>query len=164
MSSVFTRGVFGPVEAIEPTRDAIEYIAANLRETDAAELFASSGSKRYADRLHLAVMGSADAVVFVSAYGEPVAVMGVGTVSLLYNVGCPWLVGTPRVDGYKRAFISVGRTYTGRMLEQYATLTNHVDQRNRKSVAWLQRIGFKMAEPKPHGPFGLPFHHFQIER
>lgn len=164
MPNIFTRSVFGDLETTNVTDDAIEYIAANLRPTDAAELYASSGSKRFHDRLKLAVKASDDVVVWVNAYSEPVGVQGVGTVSLLYNVGCPWLVGTPRLNEYRRAFISVGQLYTGEMLEHFATLTNYVDVRNHKSVAWLQRLGYQMAAPEPYGALGLPFHKFQIER
>lgn len=164
MHNVFTRQVFGNLETVDVTPDAIEYIADNLRATDAAELYASSGSKDFRHRIDLAVRGSLDAVVWVNAYGEPVGVQGVGTVSLLYNTGCPWLVGTPRLNEHLRAFISVGQLYTAQMLEHFAVLTNHVDQRNRKSVAWLQRLGYAMAKPEPYGALGLPFHQFQIER
>lgn len=164
MPKIYTRSVFGTLETADVTDDAIEYIAANARPTDAAELYASLGTNDVHHALRLSLAASDDAVVWVNAYGEPVGVQGVGTVSLLYNIGCPWLVGTPRLNEYRRAFISVGQLYTGEMLEHFATLTNYVDVRNRKSVAWLQRLGYQMAAPEPYGPLGLPFHKFQIGR
>lgn len=161
---MFERLTCGHLQTTDVTDDAMEYIADNLRASDAAELFATTGSRRYLDALRTSVAASDDAVVWVTAYGEPIGIQGVGTLSLLYNTGCPWLVGTPRLNAHLRAFISVGKTYTAQMLEHYAVLTNHVDQRNTKSVAWLQRLGYAMAEAKPFGVQGLPFHQFSIER
>lgn len=164
MAEIFERLIHGNLETTGVTDDAIEYIANNLRESDASELFAATGSRRYLDALRTSVIASDDVVVWVNAYGEPIGIQGVGTLSLLYNTGCPWLVGTDRLNAHLRAFISVGRTYTDQMLDHYAVLTNHVDSRNIKSVAWLQRLGYAMAEAKPFGALGMPFHQFSIER
>lgn len=64
----------------------------------------------------------------------------------------------------RRALMSLGRAYTAAMLQQYDTLTNFVDARHSESVAWLQRLGFKLEEPTPHGALGLPFHRFTMTR
>ena len=100
----------------------------------------------------------------ISAFSEPVAVLGISTVSLLYNTGCPWMLATPHVDRYRRAFIEAGRFYTQSMLSEYDALENHVDARNVKSIAWLKRIGFQISAPVPYGALEYPFHPFRIER
>jgi RimJ/RimL family protein N-acetyltransferase len=151
-------------EFTEPTDEGIEHIAENMREGDREECYATTGHRRYLDALRISVLASDSCVMAVSAYGEPVALIGVTTVSFLYNIGCPWMLGTPNADRYKRAFIDAGRTYTQYMLGEYSTLANHVDARNTKSVAWLQRLGFSIEKPVPYGELGFPFHPFQIER
>ena len=103
MAEIFERLELGALATVDATDDAIEYIADNLRPSDAAELFASTGSKDYRGALRTSVISSDDVVVWVTAYGEPVGIQGVGTLSLLYNTGCPWLVGTPRLNAHLRA-------------------------------------------------------------
>jgi hypothetical protein len=149
---------------VDPDADGVAYIAARLREGDAEEAYATFGSRDYHSALEITLAGARDAVMALNAWGEPIALLGVNTLSLLSNTGSPWAVATHRADGYRRALIAMGRLYTQAMLEHYQTLTNHVDARNAKSVAWLQHIGYSLGEPVPFGPFGLPFHKFQIER
>ena len=151
-------------EFVPCTDDAIEYVALNLRQSDCDEAYATTGHRRYLDAMRLSVSAAKSAVVAVSAYGEPLAVLGVSTMSLLYNVGCPWMVATPRAENHRRALISTGKAYISAMLQNYAELENHVDARNRVSVAWLQRLGFTLDAPAPYGALQLPFHRFHITR
>lgn len=151
-------------EFTPPSEDGVEHIATNLREADREEGFATFGHRRYLDAIRLSITASDDVVMAVSAFGEPVALLGVSTRSALYGIGSPWMLATPHVDRYRRAFIECGRAYTAAMLGEYEMLENHVDARNAKSVAWLQRIGFKIEPPEPFGAFGMPFHPFRIER
>ena len=151
-------------EFVEPTADGIEHIATNLRAADAAELRAASGSGDTPTLIRMSVLSSDSVVMAVNPYGVPVALLGVGTVSLIYNTGCPWLVGTDDLDRYRRALIACGRIYTAAMLQQYACLENHVDARNKRTVAWLQHLGFTLDPAAPFGPAGVAFHRFWIER
>jgi hypothetical protein len=164
VAEIFARYEGQEYSFLSPTEDDVEYIASHLRKGDQGELYATTGHRRYLDSLRLSVASSDDAVVAISAHGEPLALFGVGMLSLLYNTGCPWMLCTPRAMRHRRAFIWQARQYTEAMLEHYDALVNHVDQRNTVSVAWLQRIGFRMEEPKPYGALGLPFHEFRIER
>lgn len=151
-------------EFTEPTDEGVEHIATNLRAADAVELRAASGSGDMLPLLRLSVLSSDSAVMAVNPYGVPVALLGVGTVSLIYNSGSPWLIGTDDLDRYRRALIACGRTYTAAMLQRYARLENHVDARNTRTVAWLQHLGFTLDSAAPFGPAGVPFHRFWIER
>lgn len=151
-------------EFTQPTDDGIEYIAENLRQADREEGFATFGHCRHLDGVRVSIAASHDVVMAVTAYGEPTALIGVATVSFLYNIGCPWMLATDRAYDYRRAFIECGRTYTQAMLGEYDSLANHVDARNTRSVAWLQRMGFTIEPAEPFGALGLPFHPFHIER
>lgn len=151
-------------EFTSPTPDGVEHIAANLRLSDAEEAFATTGHRDYLAALRLSLAHSRDAVMGVTCYGEPAALFGVSTVSLIYNIGSPWLLATDSAMAHRRAFIEAAGQYTAAMLQEYASLENHVDVRNKISVAWLQRLGFKMEAPVPYGALGLPFHPFHIER
>lgn len=151
-------------EFTDPTPEGVEHIAENLRRSDAEELYATTGSRDYLAAMRLSLAYSRDAVMGVTSYGEPAALFGVSTLSVIYNTGCPWMLATDSALGHRRAFIEAATQYTAAMLQEYAVLENHVDVRNKVSVAWLQRLGFKMAEPAPYGALGLPFHHFQLVR
>lgn len=147
-----------------PTEDGIEHIAKHLRNADREEGFATFGHWRHLDAIRLSIAASDDVVMAVSAYSEPVALLGVSTTSALYNTGCPWMLATNAAYRYARAFIECGRAYTLAMLGEYESLENHVDARNTRSVAWLQRMGYRIDPPEPFGVFGMPFHPFRIER
>lgn len=151
-------------EFVPPDDEGIEHIAANLRPVDQEEMYATFGHRRYLDGIRLSMAGADSVVMAISAFSEPVAVLGVNTVSFLYNTGCPWMLATPHVDRYRRAFIECGRSYTQSMLSEYESLENHVDERNVKSIAWLRRIGFQIDPPEPYGALGYPFHPFRMTR
>lgn len=161
MADILERGEKGALALVGCTLDAIEYIAENLRPKDAEEVYATCGHRRYADAIALSVANSEDCGVVVSAYGEPLGIVGVSTLSLIYNTGNPWMLATTGADRYKRAFIEWGIAYTADMLRHYANLVNHVDARNTKSVAWLQHLGYRLSEPEPYGALGMPFRRFE---
>jgi len=147
-----------------PGEEDVAHVAGNLRAADREEGYAHLGHRRALDALRLSVAASDDVVCAYSAWGEPVALVGVATLSALYGIGCPWMVATDRVEAYRRAFIECGRLYTAAMLERYESLANHVDARNTRSIAWLKRIGFELGPAEPYGALGLPFHPFRIGR
>lgn len=110
MAKVFERMVYRDLETADLDRSDVDYIADNLRPADAAEVHATSGHADFRAILRRSVAFSDDVVVWYNAYGEPVGVQGVGTLSLLYNTGCPWLLGTPRLNEHLRAYIAIGRS------------------------------------------------------
>jgi hypothetical protein len=152
------------VQLRRPRPGDIEHLAANLRAADREELYACSGTRDYLSLLAYSVAQSEHVLVGCTPDGEPGAAFGVTTVSLLSNIGCPWMLGTERAGLFKRSLVAGGRAYTAAMLQQYARLENLVDARNTAAVAWLRRCGYTIGSARPHGPLGLPFHHFRIER
>ena len=152
------------VELVEYTEDAMLYVAENLKPADQEEAHATVGHRRYADALRLSVASAASVRIAISAYGEPVAVFGVTTVSLLYNTGAPWMMTVNATRRHRRALMALGKSYTAAMLQNYDTLANYVDARHTDSVAWLQHLGFTIEPPKPYGALALPFHRFSITR
>lgn len=151
-------------EYVRCTDEAVEYLAGNLRPSDQEEVHATVGHRRYRDALRLSILASDDAIIAVTAFGEPAAILGVGTLSVLYNIGMPWFMATPSASKHRRAFIDMAGAYTAIMLQKYDQLENHVDARNRRSVAWLQRLGFTIEPPQPYGMLRLPFHRFTLAR
>lgn len=100
--------------------------------------------------------------VWVADDGEPVALFGVGALSLLQGVGTPWLLGTDRMWRHPRTLVVEGRRYLSTMRSLYPHLVNYVDARNDASIRWLKRLGFTLHDPAPYGAMGLPFHKFEV--
>jgi hypothetical protein len=148
----------------ECTPDAIEHIAQNLKRADRDEAYATTGHARYADAIKLSVALAHSVRVAFNAYGEPVAVLGVRTMSLIYNTGCPWMLTVDQARHHRRALMTLGRAYTAAMLEHYDALENYVYARHTESVVWLQRLGYRLDPPAAWGALGLPFHRFSIAR
>lgn len=146
------------------TPEGLAHIAQHLRHADQEEVHATCGSRDFETVLRSCVACSDDTLMATSPEGEPLALFGVVTVSLLSNKGSPWMLATDGARLHQRALVRGGRAYAVAMLEQYERLENHVDARNRRAVAWLQRSGYTIGAPVPYGPFGLPFHPFSITR
>lgn len=146
------------------TPQGLTHIARRLREADQEEVYATSGSRDFEAALRRCVAVSDDTVMATAADGEPLALFGVATVSLLSNKGTPWMLATDGAQLHQRALVRGGRAYAVAMLKQYARLENYVDVRNGRAVAWLRRCGYTIHDPVPHGAFGLPFHPFSMTR
>lgn len=139
----------------------VTHIAAHLRAADRDEVIATRGEGADIE----AVIASAVArsvLAWAADDGEPVAVFGLGAVSLLQGIGTPWLLGTDRLWRHPRTLIVEGRRYLSTMRTVYPHLVNYVDARNDVSIRWLKRIGFTLHDPAPYGAMGLPFHKFEV--
>jgi hypothetical protein len=135
-------------------------VAAALRAADVAEVWATARlSPEDAVRRSLA----ASPLAWAGLVDErPVCLFGAGCWSLLGEVGVPWLLGTAEIERHAAAFLRRNRAYVARMRQTFPVLRNHVDARNRVSIRWLRWLGFTIAPAQPYGPFGLPFHPFEM--
>ena len=141
--------------------DAID-LAPRLRAADVAEIEAASGRSPadvLADSVERAVWSEALAID-----GKVEALGGLGTASMMFGPGIPWLLGSDRMTGHRRWFLRESRRQVARMLGHYDRLVNHVDARNAASIRYLDRLGFKIEDPAPWGVQGLPFHRFHLQR
>lgn len=150
------------VEIVPAEAGHIRPVAAAMRQADRDEVWASARStplralKRSLAISPLAWAGLLD--------GAPVCLFGVGAVSLLSGIGSPWLLGTDAIEANAMRFLRRNRAMVGQMLAAFPVLANHVDARNHLSIRWLRWLGFTLAPAVPYGPFGLPFHPFEMRR
>ena len=136
-------------------------IAENARKADEVELWAAA-CKSPADVMNQALDKSVLAWTgFID--GNPVCMFGVTPGAPLSGCGIPWMVGTRHLDRYAVLFLRRCRPVVEEMLSHFDLLHNYVDSRNVRAVRWLKWLGFEMSEPKPYGPFGVPFHAFQMK-
>lgn len=149
--------------AVEPARDedAVE-LAAAMREADRAELAAVGVDPEHGVRSSIAAsrwaLTARDDVGIVCVFG--LAVYG----TALAPVGAPWMLGTDRVRAHRRSLVRLGPAYIRAMVDEAPFLVNFVHAENRTAVRWLRRAGFSIHQPVPHGPYGAPFHPFEMTR
>jgi hypothetical protein len=93
--------------------------------------------------------------------GELICIFGVSAHPVYADIGIPWLLGTPLLDGFMLHVCKLGRKYVAEWLQRYTVLTNLTDKRNRRIILWLRWLGFKFApEEVPMGPNAIPFIQF----
>lgn len=146
---------------IEPaTFAAAEHIAEHMRDADRRELRDLSNVGPFEAVLEAMQLPGEKWVGSVD--GVPAAIFGVTTVSILGNVGSPWLMGTDDTDKGARLLIQRGRELVADWASRYSLLENVVDGRNWKTVKWLKRLGFTFDHPIEVKP-GVPAMRFWME-
>ncbi|MCF8533120.1 MAG: hypothetical protein K9G48_08965 [Reyranella sp.] len=133
----------------------------NLRASDVEEVRAASGlgaiealGRSFGHSTHVWVVRDID--------GQPLALWGVGPLSLVEGRGCPWLLAAEAFDALGRDIARLSRPLLAGMRALYPRLENHVDARHAKSVRWLKWLGFTIEPASPWGVENRPFHRFWI--
>lgn len=136
----------------DTVREALEYIAENLRPADLAEMRASGSTE---EDPFWVLVESWDASVaswlIVDSSGLPIGIFGVAA-HLVSGVGIAWLMGT---EGVEREALSIARQtrrYVERLQEFFPVLWANVDARNELSMKWLEWAGFTISDA--NGSFG----------
>lgn len=148
---------FGP-----PTKEAIQFIADNMRAEDVIEVWAA-GKHTPIESLEMSMKNSRKVVV---VYDDdiPLAVLGIVLRDFLSGVGVPWLLSTEQALKHKRQFLELSPPVIEEMLNLCPKLVNHVHAENRLSIRWLKWLGFTIECAKPTGLGGELFHRFTMER
>lgn len=74
--------------------------------------------------------------------GQPEAMFGASTISLLDGTGRPWLLMTDKAGRQQKALLRLGRIYTAAIHRHYVQLENWVHVDNVAAIRWLSRLGF----------------------
>jgi len=137
-------------------------MAPHLRPADQLELAALS-NRSHETTLRLSVAVSDDPLSAVTAdSGELVAMLGVGRPGLLSTTGIPWMLGTPTLEKLGRQIMELSAEKVGAWRREYPLLVNHVYAEHQHSIRWLKWLGFTLHPAAPYGPFGNPFHKFEM--
>lgn len=131
------------------TEDA-RFVAKNLREDDQLELCAMGHSD-----ISAAVMQSFERSCFVrvaTINGVPAILYGVGKSA--GETGIPWMLATPAISIFSRAFVRGCRHEVEQMQGMFPKLANMVHHNNKTAMRWLQWLGFVIHSSHRIGPGG----------
>ena len=132
-------------EAMPASPEHIPPIAADMREADRREVWASH---RHSPAQALECSLSHSELAWTCLVdGSPAFMWGVGRYGgLISTTGRPWLLGTPAVARVSREFLRQCPDYVARMHELFPDLENYIHAENRLSLRWLKWLGFRIDE------------------
>jgi len=139
-----------------------EALAPIMRLADCEEVWAAAGLDPL-DGLRVSLASSVSAWCW-RIDGQPACLFGVSAESILSGTGIPWLLSSHLLPRQQLAFLRYGRVFINTMLMLFPCLCNWVDARYLVSVKWLRWLGFTVFPAEPYGPFGMPFHRFELTR
>ena len=139
----------------------VRYVADHMRQEDAAECQAQSGSSPPESLLYC-YLNSKPCMTMISRHGYPMGMWGViresKTSGRIWMLGCQSMLDDERD---KRTFLRQSKLELIKVLEQYPVLFNVVDARNEIHVRWLQWMGFTFIQKHPEwGPESRLFYEF----
>ncbi|WP_375199065.1 hypothetical protein [Cupriavidus metallidurans] len=149
-----------------PTSADGRYLIDHLREADRLELKASIGDVCPYTAMDV-VLARCSHAWAVFADGRLLMIGGLVPVGTLLTTdeAEPWMLGTTDLERLPGALTRVALRYLAVMKGHYRRLANHVDARNVNSIRWLKRLGFTVhPETVPFGPYGMPFHPFEMDQ
>lgn len=129
------------VALVEGTEAHAEAILPLMSAADLADIAVLGGPEMLLHAVRLSVRcwcGEVD--------GEPLWLAGVGP------TGICWMVGTPRIERHKKAYLRLTRRMADEMQSLQPQLFVVVEDRFVKSVRWLRWLGFRLGQPRElHG-------------
>lgn len=138
----------------------VEFVAAHAREADRVEVFESS--KRDVLKALTSSVARSQRTATIRVNDVPVAVFGVGRLSLVSDVGVPWMLGTEGLRANAKLLLPEAKPMVVRMMKGHSVLRNMVHDDNKASIRWLRSMGFRFSEPMKLGWRGAMFRVFEL--
>ena len=127
------------IEVVPASPRHVNRLAQRMREIDQLECLVSGVTPKNA--LRWGVMASTMSWTLLID-GEPEAMFGATTLSLLDGKGRPWLLMSDKAALQHKALVRLGAIYTEAMHRNYSVLYNFVHADNDTSIRWLARLGY----------------------
>lgn len=135
---------------------AVKYIEEHLRPIDKKELQGA-----YTSVTKCAMHEFCDNFLAFGEKDEPIAIYGI----IKYPIdGCHavWMVGTTKINNYKKELITIGLEEIGRFIKEYGPVTNYISIDNNESRRWLKKAGAVFGTPFNEN--GMTWQQFVIRR
>ena len=140
------------------------FLAANVREEDAAEVQSVAGLTPL-EALTIGLFHSKDCVTGLGRTGDPVLIAGVVKTGQPQRHGSIWMLSTPEIRHNLRAILTEGKSWVGNMADKYGDLSNVSAVENTGHHRIIQALGFTLEPPiTDYGPRNatvVPFHRKQ---
>ena len=143
------------------TAEDVGCLGHRLRVADVEEIRAASGLAPDA-ALRRSYSFSTHVWAVRTLSGQPIALWGVGPLSLVAGRGCPWVLAADAFEALGSDVARLSRPLLADMRDHYPYLENRVDARHARAVRWLSWLGFTIDPATPWGVEGRPFHRFWI--
>lgn len=147
------------------SRSDADSLAVRLRAADIEEIRAASDlaplealHRSYDLSTHVWAVRPRDG----QSVAPPIALWGVGPLSLIDGKGCPWLLASDAFETLGLDIARRSRPLLAEMRKFYPRLENRVDARHTRAVRWLSWLGFAIDPATAWGVEGRPFHRFWI--
>lgn len=136
-----------------------------LRKEDALEILTTHGDLSpenipliINESIDLSLKSCGDCQVFLdSQTKEVIAVSGVAR-DILGNV--VWLLGTDKINKYKKDFVKKTKMLTNYYIAKYNYIYNFVDSRYTKAIKWLNALGYSFDYDIKMSFMGVPYYFF----
>lgn len=151
------------IRFVKPTVEMVEAIAADMRQADVDEVWASNHHTPI-ESLMKGWDQSDYVSVAVNDKDEPLVMFGLVKRDVLSGYGIIWLLGTNNAMNHRREFLTKTPVIIDQMMTICPRLCNMVHDKNKESIRWLKWLGFTIDDPVPHGPHGELFHRFHKEK
>jgi hypothetical protein len=133
-----------------PTEEEVDYLVANLRDSDRLELTENPYRNPDEDLYHLAqrCVRDSEKVWVVRDSGFPFLLFGVSRISA--EVGAPWMFGTDLMSKHAKRITQLSPLWLQHF--NYPVLANLFDTRNDTHIRWAYRMGFQDVAEYPNNP------------
>ena len=134
----------------------VAHLARNMRPWDVRECAAFGYSPEKALRHSL----TSSALAWTARLdGNPIAMFGAASVSIIDGTGRPWMLGTEAIYRQGRVLLRLAPVYVGLMAERYPRMDNLIHRDNARGLRLLRRLGFQV-EPEARDVGGEPMVRF----
>lgn len=151
------------IQWVKPTVALVKSIAADMRQADAEEVWASNHHTPIESMMKGWELSDVSTIA-IDDNGEPLVMIGLVKRDMLTGSGVVWMLGADRAMKHKKEFFRQTKPIINEMLTICPRLCNMVHSKNTNSILWLKWLGFTIDEPIPHGPDDELFHRFHLER
>lgn len=135
---------------------AVKYIEEHLRPIDKKELQGA-----YTSVTTCAMHEFCDNFLAFGEKDEPIAIYGIVKYPI-DGLHAVWMVGTTKINNYKKELITVGLKEIGRFIKEYGPVTNYISTDNNESRRWLKKAGAVFGTPFKEN--GITWQQFVIRR
>ena len=137
-------------------------LSKKMRQSDKDEIWSSHRATPI-EALEQGLNESRDFCYTLVLNEEVVGIFGVNRVD--NKSGVVWLMGSNNMTSNKSGFYKVSKEYLRLFRKEFDMLFNYVDNRNKQTSRWLEKLGFSFIKQEPEfGVDSIPFNLFMIGR